>query len=94
MDLDVAIAGAETRPAAYVLSGSRPNYLYKGSCRDLKKRIKDHRAGRVSRTKNIRPLQLVYFEYCADYTQARQRETFFKTGAGREFIAEQRADGT
>lgn len=87
MTLDEAIAGAEDKPAAYVLLGVSGDYLYKGSCRDLAQRLKDHRAGRVAHTKNRRPLSLVYLEYAVDYSTARKRELFFKTGSGREFIA-------
>ena len=89
LDLDRAIEECEQRPAAYVLCPENDVYLYKGSCRDLKKRLSDHRAGRVSRTKNRRPLILVYFEYCASFTEARCRENFFKTGSGRDFLREQ-----
>ena len=89
MELDQAIEQLEHSPAVYVLSGTRENYLYKGSCGDLPKRLSDHRAGRVSRTKSIRPLDLVYFEYFTSISEARKRELFLKTGVGREFIADQ-----
>jgi len=88
MELDEAIEASENRPAAYVLRGASQDYLYKGACRDLSKRMKDHRAGRVSRTKNRRPLTLVYFEYCADFSQARKRENYLKSGIGREFLSQ------
>ncbi len=79
MELDKAISSVKPRPAAYVLRSNEKDYLYKGSCRDMVKRLQDHRAGRVSHTKNRRPLSLVYFEYCSDFTDARKRENFFKT---------------
>ena len=87
MNIDDAIKGLNPLPGAYVLceQGKR-DYLYKGSCRDLVKRMKDHKAGRVSKTKNRRPLELVYYEYCDTYTDARKRESFFKSGKGREFL--------
>ena len=72
----------EERPEAYVVGPTDKALLYKGACRNLVSRLADHRAGRVSRTKNHRPLYLFYFEYCDDYTQALKREKFFKTGAG------------
>ena len=50
MDLDTAIQKASARPAAYVLRGSDNAYLYKGACRNFVERLKDHRAGRASRT--------------------------------------------
>ena len=92
MTLDEAIENCEERPAAYVLCPEKESYLYKGSCRKLSKRMRDHRAGRVSRTKNRRPLRLVYFEYCQDFSEARKRENFLKSGAGRAFLVDRLSD--
>ena len=76
----------EHRPAAYALRNVVANWTYKGSTRDLADRISAHLAGKVSRTRNRRPLELVYFEYCESYTSARQRENWLKSGQGREFL--------
>ena len=46
--IDQAIQTVDESPAVYVLLGSDGNYLYKGACRNLKERLKDHRAGSVS----------------------------------------------
>ena len=87
MNLDMAITQAEHRSAAYVVSSLDDlSYLYKGCARDLKERLKDHRAGRVSRTKNRRPLQLVHHEYFDEYKDAHKRELFLKTGQGRAWL--------
>ena len=77
---------AAHRPAAYVLQGSDGTYLYKGACRDLKERLRDHHAGRASRTKNRRPLTLVHFEYCDSYEDALRKEHYLKTGHGRAWL--------
>ncbi|MCK5850996.1 MAG: GIY-YIG nuclease family protein [Kiritimatiellae bacterium] len=87
MDLSKAIENAEELPAAYVLQGSDDKYLYKGACRNLKNRIKSHKAGRCSRTKNRRPLTLVHFEYCEDYSAALKKERYWKSGRGRAWNA-------
>ena len=86
MNLDDAIRQARPEPAAYVLASAAADYLYKGACRDLAKRLADHRAGRVTHTKNRRPLVLVHVEYCAAYAQALHRERFLKSGAGRHWL--------
>ena len=87
MRLQDKIETLNPSPAAYVLAKEDDrSYLYKGSCRNLVERMKSHIEGKVSKTKNRRPLELIYFEYCDDFTQARIRENFFKTGAGRNFI--------
>jgi len=86
MMLEDVISTLERRPAAYVLLSSDGSYRYKGSCRDLVERMKQHHQGKVSRTQNKRPLSLLHFEYFDDYTDARIRELYFKTGAGREWL--------
>ena len=87
MDLDRAIATLEPRPAAYVLLGSDGAYLYKGACRDLVERLRAHRAGLASRTKNRRPLTLVHSEYCETYQDALRKERYLKSGRGRAWLA-------
>ena len=77
------------KPAAYVISGDHGFYLYKGSTRNMASRWAQHAAGRVARTRSRHPLKLVYVEYFDQYTDARRRELFFKTGAGRAFIKAQ-----
>ena len=86
MTLEESIPTLERRPAAYVLLSNDGMYRYKGSCRDLIARLELHRAGKVSSTKNKRPLSLLHFEYFAHYTDARKRELYFKSGAGREWV--------
>jgi len=86
LSLEDAIAIVQCKPAAYVLQAAAKNYLDKGSCRDLKKRFKDHKADRVSRIKNRRPLELVYFDMLDAFSEARKRENYFKTGTGRRLL--------
>jgi putative endonuclease len=76
----------EHLPAAYVLEGSDGAYRYKGACRDLPERMRAHQEGHVSRTKNRRPLRLIFFEYFECYAEALRRETYLKSGAGREWL--------
>ena len=87
MDLTAAIAGAQ--PAPYVIGPADYSYLYKGSARNLQERLRDHLAGRVSRTKNRRPLHLLYHRYCETYPLARQHEMYLKTGHGRAWLKTQ-----
>jgi putative endonuclease len=78
----------EHRPAVYALRNRGANWTYKGSTRDLAERISAHLSGKVSRTKNKQPLELVYHEYCENYTAARRRELWLKSGQGREWLKE------
>lgn len=86
MLLEEVITTLERRPAVYILLAADKDYRYKGSCRDLVERMKMHLTGKVSRTKNKRPLSLLHFEYFDQYTEARKRELYFKSGAGREWL--------
>ena len=75
----------------YVLLGSGGKYTYKGSARNLRKRVTDHMQGRVARTRNRRPLMLIHVEYFTDYTEARKRENWLKSGQGRKWLKERYA---
>ena len=86
MEITRAIIEAKETPAVYVLANGSCDYLYKGAARNLKERLKDHAAGRVSRTKNRRPLYLVYMGYCNSYSEALKRERYFKSGMGRAWL--------
>ena len=86
MEITRAIIEARETPAVYVLTNGPRDYFYKGATRNLKERLKDHAAGRVSRTKNKRPLFFVYMEYCNTYSEALIRERYFKSGTGRTWL--------
>ena len=75
----------------YVLLGSGGAYMYKGSAHDLRKRVADHMQGRVARTRTRRPLMLIHVEYITDYTDARRRENWLKSGQGRKWLKEKYA---
>ena len=79
------IARAEAQPGVYVLRGSN-GQNYTGAARNLRDRLRDHQAGRASRTRNQRPLWVVYVERCADYSAALKRERFLKSGQGRDWL--------
>ncbi len=56
--------------------------LYIGSTRDFRRRIKDHKAGRVPSTARRLPIRLEYYEACRSESAARIREKQLKTGFG------------
>jgi len=59
--------------------------FYTGFSSDLKSRIKEHENGNVSKTKNLRPLKLIY--YCAfnSKKKALEFEKYLKTYSGFAF---------
>ncbi len=74
----------------YVLISEKTKKFYIGSSRENNAdlRFMAHNAGRTRSTKAGRPWRLVFEESCTDYTAARQRENFFKTGQGRRLLKE------
>jgi len=61
--------------------------MYYGCTHDLTQRFAQHSNGEVESTQNRRPLQLVYYEACIHKSDAFNREKYFKTYRGRQFIA-------
>jgi len=61
------------------------NKTYVGSTVDLKNRITEHNSGKSTFTKRYIPWQLVYSEEFDSIQEARKREKYFKTAAGRTF---------
>jgi putative endonuclease len=75
--------------SVYVLRNPKGT-LYKGYTSEIEKRLVQHNAvdGFRSYTKNKGPWKLVYEENYASEAEAKDREKFFKTGKGREFLKE------
>ena len=69
----------------YVLK-CRDGNLYVGSALDLRKRLLQHRAGRVRATAHRLPVTLEYYEACRSELKARLREKQLKTGFGRAYL--------
>lgn len=63
----------------YVLrSKKNKNWFYKGSTKNLRKRLAQHSAGEVTSTKPFLPLELVYYEAYYSEKAARMRESSVK----------------
>ncbi len=71
----------------YVLQSKRDGKFYYGYTKDLAQRFKEHNTGLVQSTKNRRPFTLIYYEACCIEADALQREKYFKTYRGRQFLA-------
>jgi len=70
----------------YILQSKKDGELYTGCTNDLRKRIKMHNSGEISSAKLRKPFELVYYEAYQNKKDAFQREMFFKTGWGRNYI--------
>ena len=60
--------------------------LYVGYSANLQKRIAQHKAGEVFSTKNKLPLELIFYEAFADQSDAKRREMYLKTTAGKRAL--------
>lgn len=67
----------------YILKSLKDAKLYVGRSDDLKRRIKQHMLGKVTSTKNRRPLLLVYYEAFLSKADVIRRETYLKTSKGK-----------
>ena len=71
---------------AYVLKSMHHDYYYKGHCKDLEVRLKQHNSGTTESIRPYIPFILIYSESFETEAEAIEREKYFKTAAGRRFI--------
>ncbi|NUM25760.1 MAG: GIY-YIG nuclease family protein [Candidatus Buchananbacteria bacterium] len=70
----------------YILKSLKDCQLYIGYTKNLQRRFNEHNNGKSLATKNRIPLTLVYYEAYLAEIDAKNREKFFKTGWGRNYI--------
>ena len=70
----------------YAIRSEVRNYIYVGMTSNLDKRINAHNNGYERTTKPYRPFRLIYKEKFENRREAREREKYFKTGKGKEFL--------
>ncbi|MBP7770531.1 MAG: GIY-YIG nuclease family protein [Candidatus Pacebacteria bacterium] len=70
----------------YVIKSLKNGHRYTGSTGDLKKRFKQHQAGKSTWTKSRGPYELIYYEACRNEGDARQREVYLKSGMGKRYL--------
>jgi len=73
----------------YVLRSEKDGQRYVGCSKDFELRLKKHNLGQVRSTRSRRPLRVVYKEEQVDWSTARKREDFLKSGQGRKWLDEQ-----
>lgn len=72
-------------PHVYIIK-SIEGYIYVGSTTDLEKRLYQHNNKLAGWTKRGSGWQLIYTEEFSNYSDARKKELWFKTGKGRDYI--------
>lgn len=73
----------------YVIESLSSEKLYTGITNNLSRRLKEHNQGKSHFTKAYAPWKLIYSEQHEDYEQARIREKYLKTAAGKKFLQKQ-----
>jgi putative endonuclease len=71
--------------SVYVLLDDRKR-LYKGMTNNLERRLAEHKRGHTVTTRKMNNLRLIYKEDYDRFEEARKREIYFKTAAGRRFL--------
>ena len=70
----------------YVLESLNKKARYVGSTHDVAHRLDFHNAGLYPLTKEHRPWRVIHEEEHPTRTSATRRETFLKTGRGKDFL--------
>ena len=70
----------------YVIESKKFGKRYKGLTQDLQERLRLHNTGRTKSTKAFIPWEIVYFEEFSSLEEARNREKYFKSAAGRRYL--------
>jgi len=79
--------GATATMFVYVLKSLRDGRRYVGMTENLPRRLEEHNKGLERSTRGRRPFELLYYEEVADRISARGREKYFKSAAGRRYLA-------
>ena len=72
----------------YIIRSENSGRLYKGITENVQERLNEHNTGKQKSTKGYRPWNLVYLEEFSSRVEARNREKYFKSGVGREYLKE------
>jgi putative endonuclease len=68
----------------YILRSTLDGTFYTGMCTDVAKRLKEHNSGKSRYTSSKSPWIVIYSEQFKTRIEAREREKYWKSGAGRE----------
>jgi putative endonuclease len=72
----------------YVLYSRSFNRYYTGMCSNIERRLFEHNSGKTKSTKAFIPWEVIFTEVVSSRQDARIREKYWKSGAGREKIKE------
>ncbi len=67
----------------YILKSLKDLKTYAGYAENAENRLREHNLGKVKATKNRRPFVILYLENFQELAEAKRREKYWKSGAGR-----------
>lgn len=70
----------------YILFSHKDHFMYIGFTTNIDERVKNHNDGKTKSTAPRRPLELIFCEFYLFEADARKREMYFKTTAGKKAI--------
>lgn len=70
----------------YVLNSLSRTYIYVGISNNTDRRINQHNRGQNKTTRPYRPFEIILIEQYSSRAEARKREVYLKSGAGKEFL--------
>jgi putative endonuclease len=70
----------------YILKSHVDGNFYTGCTNDLRKRLRQHEAGKVISTVERLPVRLIYYEACLNQQDAFAREKYLKTDMGKRYV--------
>ena len=70
----------------YVLQSLVSSIKYVGITEDLERRLKEHNQGKSKFTATYIPWKIIYSEVHQNYLDARKREKYLKSAAGKKFL--------
>jgi len=70
----------------YAIRSEVRSYIYVGMTGNLERRLGEHNRGENRSTKAYKPFVLIYTETFETRVEAREKEKYFKSGIGKEFL--------
>lgn len=70
----------------YVLSSLNRKYVYVGLTNNIERRFTQHQLGKEKTTSPYKPFKILITEVYPTRKDARKREVYLKSGAGKEWI--------
>jgi len=70
----------------YILQSEKDHLLYTGYTDNLKRRLAEHKSGKVVSTRKRLPVKLIYYEACLNQQDATHREKYLKSAWGKRYI--------